>query len=234
MSMGRVTIDERVIAERVAEAVNRKLAPLAKEVNELKARVTRLEMDVAVMRTHYIETVIRSVLGVKLDEFVAKVSTPKELLEGLSTIAGTIDGLRSEIGGLADRVGRLPEAIIDEVSKELSKMAPKEVDLKPVIDEVRTRVSSEVKVVSSRIDRLDKAVGELRDAVSKIEGDLSTFADSVKSLAGAIGRLEEKLAKLDSIEKSMEYVRDVVSIMEERLRPLEEERERRRRRESEL
>jgi len=219
-------VDMHVIAERVAEVVNRRLAEFNKRLDMLESRIAKLELDVGTLRTQAIESIVRSILSIKLEELATAVATKvsskyssvgreltmiiNEFREDVSAIKGIVDEL--------EELKTLPVKVADIVSKTEPRV---ELDASKIEVAVNNAVSKSLKnldVIEKRVVALEKKIDHLSNSIGKLSESLATLASSMSKLE-KIGR------SVADMKESIDYVREVSSILEERLkrRPEEEE-----------
>ena len=219
-------MDMHVIAERVAEVVNRRLAEFNKRLDMLESRIAKLELDVGTLRTQAIESIVRSILSIKLEELATAVATKvsskyssvgreltmiiNEFREDVSAIKGIVDEL--------EELKTLPVKVADIVSKTEPRV---ELDASKIEVAVNNAVSKSLKnldVIEKRVVALEKKIDHLSNSIGKLSESLATLASSMSKLE-KIGR------SVADMKESIDYVREVSSILEERLkrRPEEEE-----------
>jgi len=219
-------VDMHVIAERVAEVVNRRLAEFNKRLDMLESRIAKLELDVGTLRTQAIESIVRSILSIKLEELATAIATKvsskyssvgreltmiiNEFREDVSAIKGIVNEL--------EELKTLPVKVADIVSKTEPRV---ELDASKIEVAVNNAVSKSLKnldVIEKRVVVLEKKIDHLSNSIGKLSESLATLASSMSKLE-KIGR------SVADMKESIDYVREVSSILEERLkrRPEEEE-----------
>jgi len=213
-------MDFHIMAERIANLVNKKLSALDQRMTNLESKIKKLELDVETIRMQTIETIIRSVLNVKTDDITSavavKLSSEFSKSAGLlSSIAEdlkvTIEDLRKEIrdlGSLRD----LPSEITERI-KKLKVSA--DIDTTKLEASINVPISRSLKAIESLLSRrvadLDKRLNELSQHVSKLNEALSAL--------GTIASKIESMSKtIENMQESVSYVREVTSIIEEKLK----------------
>ncbi|RLB81435.1 MAG: hypothetical protein DRH17_09050 [Deltaproteobacteria bacterium] len=221
-------MDIHIIAERVAEVVNKKLAVLDRRITELESKVKKLELDVYTVRSQTIESIVRSVLGVKTDDIasaiVAKLGS--ELAAALGSLSNAIENLESVTSDIKKAVDELealkelPEKIVEAVGKV---RLTADVDTTKIEAAISTTVSKSMKTV----EELSKRVAALEKKLDELNQSFSSVSQSLAALSSVAARVEDLKKSVDDLKESVDYVRDVSSILEERLkgRPSEEEEE---------
>jgi len=219
-------IDIHIIAERVAEVVNKKFAALDRRIAEIESRLKKLELDVYTVRTQTIESIVRSVLGVKVDDIasaiVAKLGA--ELAATLNSLSGVAEDLKAVISEFKETtkelaaLKNLPDKIAEVVS---SIKVSADIDTSKLEASVSSTVSRSMKTVeelSTRVAALEKRLEELSESISKI-------SESIAVLSGTVAKVEEMRRTVEELKESVDYVREVSSILEERLKGRKEEEE---------
>jgi len=219
-------MDIHVIAERVAEVVNKKIAALDRRITEIESRLKKLELDVQTVRAQTIETIVRSVLSVKVDDIASAivVKLGAELSTTLSSLTNIANELKEAINGFRESAGELvalkdlPEKIAETV-RNIKVEA--NVDMTKLETSLSNTISESMKMVeelSNRVVVLEKRIGELSESIAKV-------VESVAALSGIVSGVEEIRNAVSELKESVDYVRDVSSILEERLKGRREEEE---------
>jgi len=217
-------MDIHVIAERVAEVVNRKLAAIDRRLTELESRVKRLELDVASVRGQVIESVVRSVLTIKVEELASAVAL--RVATEFGGVARGVEGAVEELRGVAERLGRVAEGLEElrglpeRVAEELrSARVTAEVDTSVIEERVWDAVAGamgDLRDLPKRLEAVERRLGEVSEAIRKV-------GESMAAVAAAASRLEEVARVVAEVKDSVDYVREVSSMLEERLRRAEAE-----------
>jgi len=219
-------VDIHVIAERVAEVVNKKIAALDRRIAELESRLKKLELDVYTVRTQTIESIVRSILGVKVDDIASAIVARlgAELSATLGSLSSIVSELKESIGGFRETARELtalkdlPEKIAETVRSIRVVASVDTSKLESIINNAVSKPSKAIEELSSRVTAAEKRLGELSENINKV-------AESVVALSNIVQRIDELRSMIDEMKESLDYVREVSSILEERLKKVEEESE---------
>jgi len=223
-----MSVDMHVIAERVAEVVNKKLAEVHRRIDALESKVAKLELDVGSLRTQAIESIIRSVLAIKLEDLASAVAVrvSSDFGDVAGKVAGATEELRSaasEIKAVANELRGL-ETLPKKVAEAVRSAEPRvQLDLSKIEATVSGAVSGSMKSV----EELTTRVATLEKQVNELSANLGRLGESLAALTTAISRLEDLRKTVEEMKESVDYSREVLGILEERLkgRPSEEEEE---------
>ena len=191
--MSEVPLDIRVIAERVSEAVNKKLIEFEKKYGErieaLERRISLLEAELAAVRTGFAKDLVKSVIDAKIEDMV--VSTVKSMGGVL------LSELDARVKSLNDSLAQLGRGIA-ELKESLSAVRS---DLEKSIDAVSVLVHKSLDSLQATVNNLTTALNELRDVLRK----LSETVHNVDLKASGI---------LERAEETSIAVRDIVTRLE--------------------
>lgn len=203
----------KVIAERIAEVVNQRLASVEKVIKSLENRVSRLEVDMNTVRTHVIESIIRSVLGVKLDELVSAIvarlgAELSNVVLGFKEVNESIKKTTSEFRDTVQALKSLegvPEQIVEAVRN--------------------VKVSVDLSSVESKLEDLSKAIANVEKSaksIQKLEDKVKEISEKVKPMEEFYGNMLSALQRIESsfseVKESVDYIKEVVGILEERIK----------------
>jgi uncharacterized phage infection (PIP) family protein YhgE len=157
--VSEVPFDLRVIAERVTEVVNRKLAEVDRKYSErveaLEKKVGVLEVELAAVRTGFVKDVVKSVIDAKVEEaVVSAVKNASGFL--ISDLDARIKGIAEGLSVLSKNVSDLRDTVIvarSEAEKSMEAMG------KAIIKSIDS--------LQSTINGLVVAINELRDLLKK-------------------------------------------------------------------
>jgi len=212
-------VDIHVVAERVAEAVNKKLAEVHRRIDALESKVAKLELDINTLRTQTIESIVRSVLAIKIEDLASAIAVrvssgfsdaTREVVRVAEELRGATSDIRAVASGLRE-LKTLPEEIAEAVKSAKPQV---QLDLSKIEATISGAVSRSMKGVgelASRATALEKQVNEL-------SANLSKLGESLAVLTTTISRLEDLRKTVEEMKESVDYVREVSSILEERLR----------------
>ena len=218
-------VDVRVVAERVAEVVNRKLAKLHKKIEALESRMTKLELDVTALRSQTIESIVRSVLTIKIEDIASAIAVKvvSEFREPLREVVATTEGLRDAVdrlgavAGELEELKKLPETVVATVrssvpeqltAEEIRELVRGAVDpAEKRVEELTGRINELMKLVAIAINRTDGVAGQLKDLVAKfseIKGSVEELQESVRYVSEVSKLLEERLRGREAEEEEEE------------------------------
>ena len=216
------SVDIHVVAERVAEAVNKKLAEVHKRIDALESKVAKLELDINTLRTQTIESIVRSVLTIKIEDLASAIAV--KVSSGFSNaarevvrVAEELRGATSDIRAVASELGELktlPEKIVDAVKSA-----------KPQVQLDLTKIEATISESMKSVEELVSRVVALEKQVNELSANLGKLGESLVALTSAISRLENMRKTIDEMKESIDYVKEVSSILEERLKSRKEEEE---------
>ena len=215
-------VDARIVAERVAEVVNRKLAEVRKRIERLESRMTKLELDVTGLRSQTIESIVRSVLTIKIEDIASAIAVKvaSEFREPLREIVDSTEGLREAVKRLDAVVGeleglrKLPELVVAAVKSSV----PEQLTAEKVGEVVRGAVEP----VEKRVEELTGRINELMKLVAIAINRTDGVAEQLKELIAEFSEIKKSVAEL---QESVRYVSEVSKLLEERLRSRSSEEE---------
>lgn len=217
--MSSPNVDIHVIAERVAEVVNKKIATLDHRITEMESRLRKLELDVHTIRSQTIEAIVRSILGVKVEELATaiaiRVSTSfSNSLKDVIRVAEDLRSTVSEFRKLTEELSELKE-LPNKIAEAIASTKPEvKVDLSRIEASVNTALSEHMK----SIEELATRVAALEKQVNKLALSLGRIGETLTSLSSTISRLEGVAKNIEEMKESVDYSREVLSILEEKLR----------------
>ena len=222
------SVDIHVVAERVAEAVNKKLAEVHRRIDALESKVAKLELDINTLRTQTIESIVRSVLTIKIEDLASAIAVKvssgfSDAAREVVRVAEELRGATSDIRAVANELREL-KTLPEEIAEAVKSAKPQvQLDLSKIEATISGAVSRSMKSVeelASRVAALEKQVNEL-------SANLSKLGESLAVLTTTISRLEDLRKTVEEMKESVDYSREVLGILEERLkgRPSEEEEE---------
>jgi len=217
-----------IVAERVAEVVNRRLAEFNKRIDSLESRITKLELDVSTLRSQAIESIVRSILTIKLEGLATAIATAvaskysnlgKDLMAVTERFNTLVEEIKVTVNELKD-LKALPKEVADAVSKTEPKV---ELDTSQIEKTVVNAITKSLK----NVNKLEKRVETLEKKVDDLSGIIVKLSDSIAKLAASVAKLENMGKTITEMKESVDYSREVLSILEERLKrsPAEEEEE---------
>jgi methyl-accepting chemotaxis protein len=178
--VSEVPLDIRVIAERVSEAVNKKLMELDKKYGErieaLEKRISLLEAELAAVRTGFAKDLVKSVIDAKIEDVaVSAVKSMGGVL--LSELDVRVKSINDNLAQLSRGIGELKDS--------LSAMRS---DLEKSVDVVSGSVRKSLESLQTTINNLAVAVNELRDVLRKLSETLHSVDLKV---SGVFERVED-------------------------------------------
>jgi len=208
-------MDARIVAERVAEVVNRKLAEVFKRIEAIESRLTKLELDVTALRSQTIESIVRSVLTIKIEDIASAIAVKvvSEFREPLREVVATTEGLRDAVERLGSVVGelgelkKLPETVVATVKSSVPEQLTAE-----NIEEI---VRSAVEPAEKRIEELTGRINELMKLVAIAINRTDSVAEQLKEV---VAKFSEIKGSVDELQESVSYVSEVSRLLEGRLR----------------
>ena len=178
--MSEVPLDLRVIAERVAEAVNRKLAEVDKKYGErveaLEKRIGLLEAELAAVRTGFVKDIVKSVIDAKIEDVV------------ISTIKNAVGVLISDLDTRVKSISEGLSLLNKNISDLRDSVSVAKSDVEKSVEAVGGAIRKSLDSLQSAINSLTVAVGELRDLLKKLSdvvGDIDT------RITGLFDRVED-------------------------------------------
>jgi chromosome segregation ATPase len=191
--VSEVPLDIRVIAERVSEAVNKKLIEFEKKYSErieaLERRIGLLEAELAAVRTGFAKDLVKSVIDAKIEDTV---------VSAVKSMGGVLlSELDARVKSLNDSLAQLSMGIA-ELKESLSAVRS---DLEKSIDAVSVLVHKSLDSLQTTVNNLATALNELRDVLRK----LSETVHGVDLKASGI---------LERAEETSIAVRDIVTRLE--------------------
>lgn len=217
-------IDLYVVAERIAETVNKKMGFLDRRLSELESKVKRLEIDVNTIRSQTIETIVRSVLNVKVEDIASSVAVKvaSDITSSISQLSGISKEIRDAVEELRKTTRELMslKKIPSEVAESIRKIKVN-VDTSRLEASISTTISKSLRIVgelSGKMSDLDKRLEELNQQIAKLGGIL-TVLGNLESKINGLGQT------LDEMSEAVGYIKEVSSILEEQIRKVESEEE---------
>lgn len=212
-------VNLHIIAERVASVVNKKLAEFDRRVSQIEDKISRLELDVNSIRTQTIESIMRSVLSIKIDD-IANAFTARMTRE-LSSVVSTIQVVVERIDGAVKK--------LDEVVNAFSGLKKSVDDVKSVVEQPlnidKSIISGAVEEVIGKhlesFEDLQKrlvALEEKANMLSSKVDELNRIGNVVSSLTGIADRVEELKKTIAEIKDAVDYIKEVSEIIEESLK----------------
>jgi methyl-accepting chemotaxis protein len=198
--MSEVPLDIRVIAERVSEAVNKKLMELEKKYGErieaLERRISLLEVELAAVRTGFAKDLVKSVIDAKIEDAVA--STVKSVSGVLlSELDARVKSLNESLAQLSRGVAELKESL-SAVRSDLEKST----------DAVSVLVRKSLDSLQTSINNLATTLNELRDALKKLSETVHNVdlkASGILERAESINtNIRDIVTRLEAISRSAE------------------------------
>lgn len=187
------------LADAIAAAVNKKVAPLAELVKSLSAEVEALKAVVERER----ESTLRAVMSVRLEDMAAvtaqavskSVEVRMRVLEGaISSLSGEIQRLENSLRSALSERGR----VAVEVPPELARL-PKEVEK---MEQVVKKMQEEL--ISSREVLREVVRAGVREALSQVKLEVpKEVVDLLKEIVNANAKI---LERLDALENAMAAV----------------------------
>ncbi|RLF08527.1 MAG: hypothetical protein DRJ60_00250 [Thermoprotei archaeon] len=221
-------MNTHIIAERVAEVVNRKLAEIHKRIDALESKVAKLELDVNTLRVQTIESIVKSVLTIKIEDLASAIAV--RVSSGFSDAAKEVvrvaEELRSATSDIKVAASELRELkALPEKVVEAAKSAKPPVQLD--LSKIKATISGAVSKSMKGVEELTSRVATLEKQVSELSANLGKLGESLAVLTATVSRLENLRKTVEEMRESVDYSREVLGILEERLkgRPSEEEEE---------
>lgn len=218
--------DVHIIAERVAEAVNKRLADVHKRIDALESRVSKLEIDVGTLRTQTIESIVRSVLTIKIEDIASAIAVKvsanfSDAAREVVKVAEELSNATSDIRVVVNELKELK--VLPEKISEAVKSAKPEVQID--LSKIEASVSEAVSRSMKSIENLASRVAALEKQVNELAANLTKLSESLAALTTAVSRIGDLRRTIEEVKESVDYVREISSILEERLkgRPPEEE-----------
>lgn len=218
------SVDMHVLANRIASVVNERLQRFDQELNRLNERINRLEIELSTIRASTLETIIRSVLGVKMDEVVAAVGSKvvSELdkrFKTMQVILGEVEAVQQGLAGARDELARVVDMVREEVRQSVKRS---------VEEAVREALTDLVEKVSEVIPATPSASIDVSGVVSKLkslEDGLLEVKRSQATLATAVEELRKSLSEINhtlrSMNEMMQFVYNVNRRIDERMQEVE-------------
>jgi len=207
------TLDVKVIAERVSEAVNKRLIAFDERIRNLEANLKRIEVEFDTLKSRNLESIIRSVLSVKTDDVAGSItSTIISEIEKLSKSHTTstkkiFESMNEVIPALEEVKNALKE--IKKLPKEVSE-AIKSIKLEPEID---------LTPIEKTIGRQGNLLNELKEGLANISNSLKK---TMEDLERTRTRFDEQSGLLTQVINSIQEVKDRTRELDERVSSIEE------------
>lgn len=208
-------VDARIVAERVAEVVNKKLAEVYRKIGAIESRLTKLELDVVALRSQTIESIVRSVLTIKVEDIASAIAVKvasefREPIREVVAVAEKLRGTAEHLSGVAEELSELKE-LPEKVAEVIKSSVPEQLTSEK-LEEV---VSSAVEPVAERVEDLTKRIGEMMKLVAIAINKTDDVAEQLKAVASKFSEIKESV---DELRESISYVSEVSRLLEERLK----------------
>lgn len=219
-------VDMHVIAERIADVVNKKIHP---KLEEHEKRIMMLEQEIRAMSYRNIETVVRSILSVKLEELAKAVALNMAKNMGADNLLIELNKMKeqfAELVSILEKLGQalnyMPKNIADAVKPVVMSAKTDPSKVASAVDEVVEKRLQPLQDVADKLSGLEKSVNSLSAKISKMSKSLSTLPDVVSALQ----RVSEAMGNIMKMREDIEYCREVLGMLEERMKIRLEEAER--------
>ncbi len=199
--MTQVPLEWRVIAERIAETVNRKLADVYARIEAMESRLKMLEREVEALRSRTIESVVKGVLSVKTEEIVDAVAKRG---------AASLDSAVARIESIASTIREAVEGIKDVVTR-------------------MERISSEIQRASARIPTqvtIDESavVGAISRYLEPMVSSLSSIGRKLDEVSKMVESVATQLAEIGMVAKNaLAYSKETYEMIKKRIEEVEAE-----------
>ena len=199
--MSEVPLDIRVMAERVAETVNRALmnlkSELSAEIEKVKARLAAVETEVAALKSGHVKDVVKGILELKTDELSTSVG--KAVAEAVER------AVRAEL----ERLSESARALNSSVAALAARVEGLGLQVKEYGERAQTLAAS-FEVTSKHFGELSRSVSALAEALGGVKGELS-------AVRGDLGRVFEQIRiDHDTINTMAERIGEMYSAIKER------------------
>jgi len=213
-------IDERIIAERIANVVNKKITLLDRRLSELENKLKRLELDLNSLRMQTIESIMRSMLTIKMEDLASAMISKFtiDLNKPLEHMKTNVETILESINEQSSKLDKLPNKV-SEVLKDMISS----IEIKPEVHVDTKNIEAKLKELAQRIHSIEKIVVNLSNTVEHFNKAIYNLGDSIAELTNVIGRLQSLENKIEKISSDIDYVKDVSSILEERLKEIRPE-----------
>jgi len=213
-----VSLDERVIAERISSIVNTRLMAVAKDVEQLRSELVRLRGEFEVVKREAIKSVTEAVLSVKVGELAARVEAAlRQLAEGQEKLASELTGGQRGVADLAAKTSSLGEDI-ESIHRLLEDMLER---LAAVEEAVARRdmppaLTSSLSELQARVRALEKSVADVAGAID----EMKPFQRAVESISNDVAALNQRV---DKLAEALAAVREEIEYVYQRIKQAEEE-----------
>ena len=192
--MSEVPLDIRVIAERVAETVNKALmnlkSELSAEIEKVKARLAAVETEVAALKSGHVKDVVKGILELKTDELSTSVgravaeAVERAVRAELERLSESTRALDSSVAALAARVEGLGLQVKEYGERAQSLAASFEV------------TSKHFGELSKSVSALAEVLGEVKGEFSAVRGDLSKVFEQIRIDHDTINTMAERIGEV--------------------------------------
>ena len=207
------TLDVKVIAERISEAVNKRLIVFDERIRNIEANLKRIEVEFDTLKSRNLESIIRSVLSVKTDDVASSItSTIISEIEKLSK--GYIASTKKMVESMNEIVPALEE--VKNALKEIKKL-PKEVS--EAIKSIKLEPEVDFTPLQKTIERQGNLLNELREGLASIS---SSLKKTTEDLERTRTRFDEQSGLLTQVVNGIQEVKDRTRELDERVSSIEE------------
>jgi len=207
------TLDVKVIAERISEAVNKRLIVFDERIRNIEANLKRIEVEFDTLKSRNLESIIRSVLSVKTDDVASSItSTIISEIEKLSK--GYIASTKKIVESMNEIVPALEE--VKNALKEIKKL-PKEVS--EAIKSIKLEPEVDFTPLQRTMERQGNLLNELREGLASIS---SSLKKTTEDLERTRTRFDEQSGLLTQVVNGIQEVKDRTRELDERVSSIEE------------
>ena len=210
--------DERVVAERIAGAVNRRLAPLAREVEQLRNELLKVRGEVEVFKRDAVRSVSEALLNVKVSE-AFKIIEPRllSLEKRIASLEGCMTELNRKQTAMIELFKRVLEpdeditALLAEIRGEVAELGKRlEAPRAALSDEDRQLLLKAINRLSGVADRLESAAESQGSLAPLLEKLVAAIQGLQTQLSNLNERLDEILEDLGDVHERVEFIYEAV------------------------
>ena len=185
-----------IVADRVAEVVNRKLGKVVERVDSLERKIRALEAEVNALRAREIETIIHAFIK-------ANVKEQTEII---------VNAVAQRIGA---EVARL-EATVREIALKLAEAAE-------MLEKASSSITVDFTPVMREIEKLASAIAGVVAATEALRKSFENMAQQITRLEAELKQLNQRVSKLEaSVALTKSGIDQLLTLEQQRITKLRE------------
>ncbi len=213
----QIPVEWHVIAERVANVVNKNIQPILRRLDSLEAKVRRLEMDIELLRERSIEAALRAALSVKMEGLPIAVAA--RVSEKLAQDMAKIEELLTDVHGVVEALNKVKE----RQEALMSRVDRIEARINKIEETVKAQRSLPVDVIVAQVSRsVEQRIVEIEEKMRNVVSEATRKMEELSKVAG-VKALETVAAKLGELEKQFNELKEMVLTLKELLEEAVEE-----------